>query len=214
MRLCCGAMFEAVLFDFGGVITTSPFEGFDHYERAVGLPVGFIRQINSTNPDHNAWAQLERSDIDRAEFCRLFEAEGRVLGHDVDAGRVLDCLKTELRPEMVLAVKRLSEGYKTAILTNNLVADDDADGSMSPTGDMAAVVGYVDAVIESSRVGVRKPEIRFYEIACEALGVAPTACVFLDDLGVNLKPARALGMKTIKVTSGQQALAELEAVLS
>ena len=206
-------MFEAVLFDFGGVLTTSPFDGFDRYERAAGLPVGLIRQINSTNADENAWAKLERSDVDRAEFCDLFEAEGRALGHEVDARLVLECLKTELRPEMVSAVRRLAERYKTAILTNNLVAHQDADASMSPTGDMAAVVGYVDAVIESSKVGVRKPEMRFYEIACELLGVAPTACVFLDDLGVNLKPARAMGMTTIKVTSGHQALTELEAVL-
>lgn len=207
-------MFDAVLFDFGGVITSSPFEGFDRYERAAGLPVGLIRQINSTDPDDNAWAKLERSDVDRDGFCDLFEAEARALGQEVDARSVLECLKTKLRPEVVAAVRRLSADYKTAILTNNLVADDDADSSVSPTGDMASVVPYVDAVIESSKVGVRKPETQFYEIACDTLGVLPSSCVFLDDLGVNLKPARAMGMTTIKVTSGSQALADLEAVLS
>ena len=151
-------MFDAVLFDFGGVITSSPFEGFDRYERAAGLPVGLIRQINSTDPDDNAWAKLERSDVDRDGFCDLFEAEARALGQEVDARSVLECLKTKLRPEVVAAVRRLSADYKTAILTNNLVADDDADSSVSPTGDMASVVPYVDAVIESSKVGVRKPE--------------------------------------------------------
>ena len=204
---------EAVLFDFGGVVTGSPFEGFARYEAASGLPEGLIRQINSTNPDTNAWAKLERSEVDRDEFMALFEAEGRALGHEVSAEAVLACLKNELRPEMVTAIHKLTTTHKTAILTNNLHADDEADVETSPTGDMQAVMDVVDVVVESSKVGIRKPEPRFYEIACEQLGVEPSACVFLDDLGINLKPARAMGMTTIKVTSGPQALDELEAVL-
>ena len=204
---------EAVLFDFGGVVTGSPFEGFARYEAASGLPEGLIRQINSTNPDTNAWAKLERSEVDRDEFMALFEAEGRALGHEVSAEAVLACLKNELRPEMVTAIHKLTATHKTAILTNNLHADDEADVETSPTGDMQAVMDVVDVVVESSKVGIRKPEPRFYEIACEQLGVEPSACVFLDDLGINLKPARAMGMTTIKVTSGPQALDELEAVL-
>ena len=173
-------------------------------------PTGLIRTINSTNPDTNAWAKLERSDVDRAGFAELFEAEGRALGHQVDADRVLECLKTELRPAMANAVRLLGATHRTAILTNNLVSDDAAHAETSPTGDMAAVMDMVDVVVESSKVGVRKPEPRFYEIACEMLGVEPQVCVFLDDLGINLKPARAMGMTTIKVTSGDQALADLE----
>lgn len=204
---------QAVLFDFGGVVTGSPFEGFARYEAASGLPAGLIRRINSTNPDTNAWAKLERSEVDRAGFIELFEAEGRALGHEVSADAVLACLKNELRPEMVAAIHRLTQTHKTAILTNNLHADDEVDAETSPTGDMQAVMDVVDVVVESSKVGVRKPEPRFYEIACEQLGVEPGSCVFLDDLGINLKPARAMGMTTIKVTSGPQALDELEAVL-
>ena len=204
---------EAVLFDFGGVVTGSPFEGFARYEAAAGLPDGLVRQINSTNPDTNAWAKLERSEVDRDEFMALFEAEGRALGDEVSAEAVLACLKNELRPEMVTAIHRLTQTHKTAILTNNLHADDEVDTETSPTGDMAAVMDVVDVVVESSKVGVRKPEVRFYEIACEQLGVEPSACVFLDDLGINLKPAKAMGMTTIKVTGGHQALDELEAVL-
>ncbi len=204
---------EAVLFDFGGVVTTSPFDGFARYEATAGLPAGLIRQINATDPDNNAWAKLERSDVDRDEFCHLFEAEGAALGHEVSAAAVLDCLKTELRPAMVQAIKQLTNTHKTAILTNNLVSDDEIDAETTPTGDMHAVMDDVDVVVESSKVGVRKPEPRFYEIACELLGVEPAACVFLDDLGINLKPARAMGMTTIKVLDGDQALADLEAVL-
>jgi putative hydrolase of the HAD superfamily len=210
--LCNPGLFEAVLFDFGGVITTSPFDGFAAYEARAGLPPGLIRRINSTNPDTNAWARFERSDIGRDEFGSLFEAEAAALGHTLDAREVLACLATTVRPEMLRALERLSGTHKTAILTNNVVPE-----STSRRGEAAAanasVLGLVDVVVESSRVGRRKPEPRFYEIACEALGVAAAACVFLDDLGINLKPARAMGMTTIKVTSGPQALAELEAVL-
>ena len=206
-------MIEAVLFDFGGVITTSPFEGFARYERAAGLPEGLIRSINATEADHNAWAKLERSEVDREGFIELFEAEGRALGYDLSAAAVLECLKTELRPSMVAAVHALTATHRTAILTNNLAPDDAADADTSPTGDMHAVMDVVDVVVESSKVGVRKPESRFYEIACELLGVAPSACLFLDDLGINLKPARAMGMTTIKVVNGQQALADLEAAV-
>jgi putative hydrolase of the HAD superfamily len=204
---------EAVLFDFGGVVTSSPFEGFARYETAAGLPNGLIRRINSTNPDANAWARLERSDVDRDEFVEIFEAEGAALGHTVSAAAVLACLKTELRPAMVHAIRKLTVTHKTAILTNNLVSHDDTDSETTPTGDMHAVMDDVDVVVESSKVGVRKPEQRFYEIACELLGVDPSACVFLDDLGINLKPARAMGMTTIKVLDGHQAITDLEVVL-
>jgi len=207
-------MIEAVLFDFGGVITTSPFDNFAAYEREVALPDGIIRTINATNPDANAWAKLERSEVDRNGFVELFESEAAALGHAIDARRVLDCLKTRLRPEMVAVVHGLRPRYKTAILTNNLQAHDtDPDDGLTPTGDMGAVTSDVDALIESSVVGCRKPEERFYRLACDALGVEPAACVFLDDLGINCKPARAMGMTTIKVTSAAQAIADLETEL-
>ena len=75
------------------------------------------------------------------------------------------------------------------------------------------VMVMFDHVVESSKVGCRKPEPRFYEIACDLLGVEPSECVFLDDLGVNLKPAKAMGMTTIKVGAAEPAIAELERVL-
>ena len=203
---------EAVLFDFGGVITTSPFDKFATYEADNGLPKDLIRQINSTNPDTNAWAQLERSHVDQAEFCRLFEAEAAALGHSVDGQAVLACLSTDIRPEMVAAVEQLRGRYKTAVLTNNIKRGDSAGVDIG-SGHNAGVMANFDAVIESAVVGVRKPDPAFYDIACTELDVAPTNCVFLDDLGINLKPARALGMATIKVTSGEQALTDLEAVL-
>lgn len=201
-------MIEAVLFDFGGVITTSPFDNFALLEERRGVPADTIRKINSTNPDTNAWAQYERSDVDVAGFCELFEAEAATLGFEIPGQEVLDCLKTEIRPFMVDALRKVHGSYKTAMLTNNFKAGDDPG-----SGGHGDAKQHFDVIIESAKAGVRKPTPRFYELACEALEVEPSACVFLDDLGINLKPARAMGMTTIKVVDPHVALTELSQVL-
>jgi len=193
---------EAVLWDFGGVISSSPFEAFGAYEREAGLPNGLIRQLNATNPDTNAWSQLERNAVDTTEFCRLFEAEAAALGFIVDAQRVLGALQGEIRPAMVEAIRRCREQLKVACLTNNFVPLEERP--RDPVYDLFHII------VESSKVGVRKPELRFYEMACELLEVEPRQCVFLDDLGINLKPAKAMGMTTIKVEDPHDALRRLE----
>jgi putative hydrolase of the HAD superfamily len=198
-------MLNAVLWDFGGVILSSPFEAFGRYERANGLPEGAIRRINSTNPHHNAWAQLERNDVDLDGFCALFEAEGAALGYQLSGREVFSMLEGAIRPEMVEALRRCAARFKTACLTNNVA------GSMTRP-DIVDVMSIFDLVVESSKVGCRKPEPEFYEKACALLGVKPSQCVFLDDLGINLKPAKAMGMATIKVITPDQALSELEIV--
>ena len=197
---------RAALWDVGGVIISSPFDAFSRYEAEHGLPDGFIRGLNSTNPDHNAWARLERSDVTFEEFCALFEAEARAAGGELKARDVMVLLAGELRPRMVEAVRRCHERMKTAMLTNNWRAEDEG-------GRLDTLLPLFDVVIESSRAGVRKPDPRFYDMACEQLGIEPHEAVFLDDLGVNLKPARAMGMTTIKVTDPDKALSELEAVV-
>ncbi len=202
-------MIAAVLFDFGGVILSSPFEAFAAHERRVGLPEGFIRRVNATNPDRNAWAQLERGEVDLDQFVQVFESEAAALGHQVDGAEVLECLRGELRPRMVEALRRCSDRYATALLTNNFLT---GSPDWSSGGSFAGLVDLFDVVVESSRVGVRKPEQRFYEIALEELGIAASEAVFLDDLGVNLKPARAMGMTTIKVVDPDAALDELSAI--
>ena len=198
-------MIKAALFDFGGVILSSPFDAFARYEADQGLPEGFIRGVNATNPDTNAWARLERSEVDFDEFCVLFEKEAGEAGGVIDARAVMALLAGELRPAMVEAVKRCREKLKTACLTNNFVT--------GPGSRREGMDAMFDAVIESSRVGVRKPDPRFYTLACELLEIEPSEAVFLDDLGVNLKPARAMGMTTIKVADPDDALAELEQVV-
>lgn len=203
---------RAVLWDFGGVILSSPFEAFNRYEREHGLPVDFIRSVNATDADHNAWARLERSEIDVEAFDAAFATESERAGHCVAGRDVLALLAGDVRPEMVTALDRVIEaGYLTACLTNNVVSS--PGHGYADRDDVVAVMARFDQVVESSKVGVRKPETAFYTMACDLLGVAPDDCVFLDDLGVNLKPAAALGMHTIKVTAPDQAIADLEAVL-
>lgn len=202
---------RAVLWDFGGVILTSPFEAFNRYEAEHELPTDHIRTVNSRDPDDNAWARLERNDIGPDEFDELFATESEALGHRVPGADVLGLLSGDVRPEMVTALDRVIDaGYVTACLTNNVVSGDDGRAGRE---DVDAVLGKFDHVVESSKVGVRKPETRFYEIACETAGVEPGDCVFLDDLGINLKPAKAMGMTTIKVLGADQAITDLEVVL-
>jgi putative hydrolase of the HAD superfamily len=203
---------RAVFFDFGGVILSSPFEAFNDFEARNGLPRDFIRTVNATNPDTNAWAQLERSHVTFEEFCDLFEAECRDAGHEVAARELLPLLAGEIRPAMVEAVRRCRERHVTACLTNNWVSFADFPSDARADGRDAAL-DLFHHVIESSKVGVRKPDPRFYELACETCGVEPAEVVFLDDLGVNLKPAAAMGMVTVKVVDPAVAIAELEAAV-
>lgn len=200
---------RAVLFDFGGVVTTSPFEAFTRYEEANGLPVGLIRQINSTNPDDNAWAKMERSEVDLDGFAELFEAEAAALGHEVSGSAVLGLLSGEVRPEMAEAIRRIKDSpLALACLTNNFKPG--SHGLHAGTAE-SGVKALFDHIIESAVIGIRKPEPEFYRRALDIVGVDAAEAVFLDDLGINLKPAKAMGMTTIKVTDPDQALAELEA---
>lgn len=204
---------RAAFFDFGGVILSSPFEAFNRFEERGELPRDFIRTVNSTNPDANAWARFERNDVTFDEFCDLFEAECAAAGHAVSARALMPLLLGEIRPAMVRAVHRCrEEGLVTACLTNNWISHDDRPVERLQDGHDEAMAAF-DHVIESSKVGVRKPDQRFYEIACEWAGVDPHEVVFLDDLGVNLKPAAAMGMTTIKVVDPSEALATLEHAL-
>lgn len=198
---------DAVLFDFGGVITDSPFTAFANYERANRLEPGFIRSVNAINHHDNAWARLERNEVVFDTFCDAFEAECFEAGGKVDARALFSTLSGELRPEMVEAVRRCREHFKTGLLTNNFVTPVAWPGRED-------VLGLFDTVVESSVVGVRKPDPRFYLLACERLDVEPHRAVFLDDLGVNLKPARELGMVTIKVADTGTALDELQSILN
>ena len=206
---------RAVLWDFGGVITESPFEAFRRFEAAHGLPRDFIRTVNTINPDANAWARFERSELSLDAFDRAFEAESRAAGHAVRGADIAPLLYGAVRPSMVAALKRCKQHFKNACLTNNVITK--ASHGLPTTDERAAevirVLALFDEVVESSKIGVRKPEPRFYEIALQRLGIQAEEAVFLDDLGINLKPARAMGMATIKVIDPDAALQELATLL-
>jgi putative hydrolase of the HAD superfamily len=206
---------QAVLWDFGGVILTSPFEAFRTYEREANLPEDFIRMLNARNPDANAWAKMERSEVGLAEFVALFEAEAAAHGHKLDGWRVLKAISGDIRPQMVEALRRCKASFKVACITNNMKHGEGPGMARSPekAAAVAEVMTLFEHVIESSKLGFRKPDPRIYRHACELIGVPPERCVYLDDLGINLKPAKALGMQTIKVGDPDVAIAELEAIV-
>jgi putative hydrolase of the HAD superfamily len=203
---------EAVIWDFGGVFTTSPFEAFNRYEARRGLPKDLLRTINATNPHDNAWALFERAQINAAGFDVKFAEEAKALGHDVRGADVLPLLSGEVRPGMVAALKTCKQHFKVGCITNNM-RDAGKGAGMASSEEGASKVGYImaefDAVIESSKVGLRKPDPKIYLMMCDLLSVKPEACVYLDDLGINCKPAAQLGMTAIKVQSEAQALADL-----
>jgi putative hydrolase of the HAD superfamily len=208
--------YTTVIFDFGGVITSSPFEAFNRLEEDRGLPRDFVRRVNAADPDSNAWAKFERAEIDAAAFDALFAAEARALGHDLEGEAVLAVLAGAVRPAMVAALDTLkAKGITLGCITNNVPSGHGAGmaRSFAQADAVAAIMARFDHVIESSKVGVRKPDPRIYEMMCDALGVTATACIYLDDLGINCKPAAQLGMYAIKVTSGEQALKELSQIL-
>lgn len=204
---------EAVIWDFGGVFTSSPFEAFNRYEAEKGLPRDLIRKINATDPDTNAWALFERNEVDAKGFDDLFLKESTALGHPVPGRDVLPLLSGVVRPRMVEALKTCKQHFKVGCITNNMVTHHSpgADAPQRAAGAMGQIMPLFDHIIESSKAGVRKPDPKIYLMMCEALSVKPDACVYLDDLGINCKPAAALGMRAIKVVDVDQTLAELSA---
>lgn len=203
---------KAVLWDFGGVITSSPFEAFNRYEAERGLPIDTIRRINATNGDTNAWALFERAEIDAGRFDTLFAAEADAAGHDIRGADVLKLLSGDIRPRMVAALDRIkAEGLITGCITNNVPSGKGPGmaGTAEKAGAISEIMARFEHVIESSKAGIRKPDPRIYQMMCDTLGVAPAQCIYLDDLGINCKPAAALGMHAIKVTGEAQALDDL-----
>lgn len=203
--------FRAVIFDLGGVVFPSPFAAFDAYERANELPDRFIRTVVAASADNGAWARLERSDSSFDEFCKELEAECEAAGGTVNAAALMSEIGKGFspHPEMVSAIRAIKEQpMLVAALTNNWV-----NGPSRETPDRFGPMISFDVVVESAVEGLRKPDPRIYELTCARLGVLPSECVFLDDLGVNLKPARAMGMTTIKVVDVGQALDELATLL-
>jgi len=204
---------EAVIWDFGGVFTSSPFEAFNRFEAENALPKDLIRRINATNHHANAWALFERNEVDTDRFDQLFLEESTALGHPVQGRDVLPLLSGAVRPRMVAALKTCKQHFKVGCITNNVVSmhSPGQDEIQRAAGAMGQIMPLFDAIIESSKAGVRKPDPKIYLMMCDLLAVKPQACVYLDDLGINCKPAAELGMKAIKVVDVDQTLMELAA---
>lgn len=215
MNISHAKTLRAVLWDFGGVILSSPFEAFNRYEAEIGLPKDFIRSLNARNGDTNAWAKMERSEVSLEGFVELFEEEARQQGHELDGWRILQSLSGDIRPQMVEALRRCSRAFRVACITNNMKHGEGPGMARSAdkAKDVTEIMKLFEHVVESSKLGLRKPDPRIYRHACDLLGVQPEECVYLDDLGINLKPARALGMRTIKVGDPDVAIDELQAMV-
>ena len=204
--------YRAVIFDLGGVVFPSPFDAFTDYERSHGLPDRFIRTVVAENADRSAWAGLERGELSMGDFIVAFSEECKAAGGDVDAAELMTAIAAGFgpRPEMTRAIARLRDaGLRTAALTNNWAHDDQRPDERGTD----VVASLFDVVVESAVVGLRKPDPRIYEMVLRELEVDAPAAVFLDDLGINLKPARALGMRTIKVGDPDVAIDELQAMV-
>ncbi|MFN7398114.1 MAG: HAD-IA family hydrolase, partial [Sandaracinobacter sp.] len=198
------------------VITSSPFEAFRAHEAARGLPDNFIRTVNATNSDSNAWARLERNEIDAQAFDTLFRAEALTLGHDVRGADVLPLLSGQVRPRMVAALDAIkAAGLMIGCITNNAQVGHGAGmaASADQSAQVQAILARFDHVIESSKAGVRKPDPAIYRMMLDALALEAAQCIYLDDLGINCKPAAALGMTAIKVSGEAQALDDLSGLL-
>jgi len=205
---------RAVIFDLGGVVMPSPIDAFREYERREGLPHRLLSEVVLAGGDDGSWSRLERGELSMAEFGPAFEAECAAAGGTVVASDVFALVHESSgpRPEMLEAIRRIRDhGLHTAALTNNWRVE--GETSVPSGGAVHLLSEFFDVIVESALEGLRKPDPRIYELTCERLGVEPSEAAFLDDLGVNLKPARALGMTTIKVGDPAAAIAELADVL-
>ena len=201
--------YKAIIWDFGGVITSSPFDAFNEFEEVNGLPKDIIRTINSENPDMNAWAQFESNSITIDQFDDLFLKEAKAKGFDIKGRDIIKLLKGSIRENMVSFLKELKSNFKLGCITNNVKPSSEENTD----NETKEAMSIFDHVIESSIVGIRKPNPEIYMMSCDALNVSPDQCIYLDDLGINLKPARELGMTTIKVIQPEDAIQEVRNLL-
>ena len=201
--------YKAIIWDFGGVITSSPFEAFNQFEEANGLPRDIIRTINSENPDTNAWAKFESNSITIDVFNDLFLKEAKAKGYDIKGRDIIKLLKGNIRKDMVGFLKELKSDFKLGCITNNVKPSSKENND----NETKEAMSLFDHIIESSIVGIRKPNPEIYMMSCDALKVSPDQCIYLDDLGINLKPARELGMTTIKVIQPEDAIQEVRNLL-
>jgi putative hydrolase of the HAD superfamily len=201
--------YRAAIFDIGGVLTHSPVTRIQQYCLEQAIPDDVRYAIFA--PDDGPWSRFERSELTREQFAAEFDAHVTRCGTAARGTSFMEWFFVGFgeRPEMVAVVKHLRGKVKLGSITNNVARDEPAQRRTSGID----LPSLFDVVVESAIEGIRKPDPRIYRLACERLGVEPTEAVFLDDLGSNLKGAKALGMHTIKVDATASAIDDLEAAL-
>ncbi|MBW2293566.1 MAG: HAD family phosphatase [Deltaproteobacteria bacterium] len=209
-------IYEAVLFDLGGVVLGSPLHAIADYERELGIPANFINRVVANTAPSGGWARLERGEISMEEFFSVFDEDCRAAGQEISAREMMSRMNAATKPRdnMLRAIERLRRAeFRVAAITNNWLVPDDGAESAPPDSALSGLEALFDVFVESSVEGLRKPDPRIYTLACERLGVSPEVCIFLDDIGSNLKTAREMGIATIKVETPDAALRELESLV-
>lgn len=207
--------YDAVLFDLGGVVLGSPLHAIADYERELGIPENFVNRVVASTSPHGGWARLERGELTMEQFYAAFEEDCRTAGHEIDAREMMNRMNAATQPREIMleAIRRLrGVGFRTAAVTNNWVVPEEV-AEVNPAGAASEISELFDVFVESSVEGLRKPDPAIYHLTCDRLGVVPETCVFLDDIGSNLKSAKALGIATIKVVTPEAALRELEGLV-
>jgi putative hydrolase of the HAD superfamily len=197
--------YNALLLDFGGVVTTDFFASLGAHCERLGLPHDRFRDLVTADPvGRELYHQVERGELGQTEFERGIAG---LLG--VEADGLVRGLLADLRPDplMTQAVTRArAAGIRAGVITNSW--------GTSPYDPYAAyeLGKRFDAVVISSEVGIRKPDPAIYRLAAHKLGVTPEACVFIDDMAINLRPAQEVGMAAIHHVDAVSTLRELKSL--
>ncbi len=195
-----------VLWDIGGVLTESPFKKFEIYEKSLSLPSGSIIKINSSNPYENAWAKLEKGLISTEEFSILFKEEAKSIGiTNINIPKLLNCLKLKINTEMVALLKLLSKNYENICLTNNFKDVINVE--------LKTIYNNFTYIFESSKLNMRKPEKKIYKYVLNELNIQANQILYIDDLGINLKPAREIGFLTYKFVDNKSTFKYVKNIL-
>ncbi len=209
------AEIEAVVCDFGGVLTTPLLTSFMAVQDEIGISpenLGKAMRAVTDEDGENPLYALERGEIAEVDFlARLGDGLEPLLGHRPELHRFRETYFEALHPnlpmiELMQALKR--EGKRMAMLTNNVREWEPVWRSMLPVDEI------FETVVDSGFVGVRKPEAQIYEMTLERIGLPAEACLFVDDLLPNIEGARKAGMSAVHFRDNEQAIAEIRAALA
>ena len=197
---------KIVLWDYGGVLTESPIINFRKFENDNNYSLNTIVKINSDNKYNNAWAKLEKDEISIEQFSKLFREEAKQFGiPNINTDKLLECLNVKLNIKMVELLENVSKFYSCVCLTNNF--------KKMSSYDFENIKHNFSLIIESCKIGLRKPEKEIYTYVLKVLKVSAKEILFIDDLGINLKPAKELGFQTYKFIDTNKTISYMKNML-